>query len=295
MEDTKTTQATFRRLGELGTHLSIDDFGTGYSSLSYLRRLPAEELKIDRSFIMDLEHSADARAVVDAVIKLAHALGLKVVAEGVENPRQQQVLVEMQLRRAAGLPVRQADVGAGAAALGDERPRRRGGVQAFAVRRDAAVRTRLSATAACRASATACAALQQVHPGRIRASSQAPCGGRRGCLQCLLDAPPGALTRETIMSEHTLSAVLTFALLAGGAAAIGSEMFAPRQVPAPQPIAAGGDAADRDGHRPAAPGREGRRRHGRGTGRRARSDAEATAAPLARRLTSAERRAGSCG
>ncbi|MEO8078910.1 MAG: EAL domain-containing protein, partial [Caldimonas sp.] len=72
MEDTKTTQTTFRRLGELGTHLSIDDFGTGYSSLAYLRKLPAEELKIDRSFIMDLEHSADARAVVDAVIKLAH-------------------------------------------------------------------------------------------------------------------------------------------------------------------------------------------------------------------------------
>ena len=95
MEDTKTTQATFRRLGELGTHLSIDDFGTGYSSLAYLRKLPAEELKIDRSFIMDLEHSADARAVVDAVIKLAHALGLKVVAEGVENQRQQQVLVQM--------------------------------------------------------------------------------------------------------------------------------------------------------------------------------------------------------
>jgi len=95
MEDTKTTQATFRRLGELGTHLSIDDFGTGYSSLAYLRKLPAEELKIDRQFIMDLEHSADARAVVDAVIKLAHALGLKVVAEGVENQRQQQVLVQM--------------------------------------------------------------------------------------------------------------------------------------------------------------------------------------------------------
>ena len=95
MEDTKTTQTTFRRLGELGTHMSIDDFGTGYSSLSYLRKLPAEELKIDRSFIQDLEHSADARAVVDAVIKLAHALGLKVVAEGVENQRQQQVLVQM--------------------------------------------------------------------------------------------------------------------------------------------------------------------------------------------------------
>ncbi|MDQ6626962.1 MAG: bifunctional diguanylate cyclase/phosphodiesterase [Pseudomonadota bacterium] len=96
MEDTKMTQTTFRRLGELGTHLSIDDFGTGYSSLAYLRKLPAEELKIDRSFIMDLEHSADARAVVDAVIKLAHALGLKVVAEGVENQRQQKVLIDMQ-------------------------------------------------------------------------------------------------------------------------------------------------------------------------------------------------------
>jgi diguanylate cyclase (GGDEF)-like protein len=96
MEDTKATQETFRRLGELGTHLSIDDFGTGYSSLSYLRKLPAEELKIDRSFIMDIEHSTDARAVVDAVIKLAHALGLKVVAEGVENQRQQQILINMQ-------------------------------------------------------------------------------------------------------------------------------------------------------------------------------------------------------
>jgi diguanylate cyclase (GGDEF)-like protein len=95
MEDTGATQETFRRLGELGAHLSIDDFGTGYSSLSYLRKLPAEELKIDASFIKDLDHSPDARAVVDAVVKLAHALGLKVVAEGVENPRQQKILVEL--------------------------------------------------------------------------------------------------------------------------------------------------------------------------------------------------------
>jgi len=95
MEDTKATQSTFRRLGSAGIHLSIDDFGTGYSSLSYLRRLPAEELKIDRSFVMDIENSADARAVVDAVVKLAHALGLRVVAEGVENQRQQQILTEM--------------------------------------------------------------------------------------------------------------------------------------------------------------------------------------------------------
>ena len=95
MEDTKATQATFRELGSAGIHLSIDDFGTGYSSLSYLRKLPAEELKIDRSFVMDVESSADARAVIDAVVKLAHALGLKVVAEGVENERQQAILVQL--------------------------------------------------------------------------------------------------------------------------------------------------------------------------------------------------------
>ena len=95
MEDTGATQETFRRLGELGAHLSIDDFGTGYSSLSYLRQLPAEELKIDGSFVKDVDHSADARAVVDAVVKLAHALGLKVVAEGVESVRQQNVLIQL--------------------------------------------------------------------------------------------------------------------------------------------------------------------------------------------------------
>jgi diguanylate cyclase (GGDEF)-like protein len=95
MEDTQVTQRTFERLGRAGIHLSIDDFGTGYSSLSYLRRLPATELKIDRSFILDLETSADARAIVDAVLKLAHAIGLKVVAEGVETLRQRDILLEL--------------------------------------------------------------------------------------------------------------------------------------------------------------------------------------------------------
>ncbi|MGE5117716.1 MAG: putative bifunctional diguanylate cyclase/phosphodiesterase [Betaproteobacteria bacterium] len=95
MEDTQVTQRTFERLGEAGIHLSIDDFGTGYSSLSYLRRLPASELKIDRSFVMDLGGSEDARAIVDAVLKLAHAIGLKVVAEGVETERQRDILLEL--------------------------------------------------------------------------------------------------------------------------------------------------------------------------------------------------------
>ena len=76
----------------LGVNISIDDFGTGYSSLAYLRKLRAGELKIDSSFVLDLETSADARAVVDAVVKLAQALGLKVVAEGVETEAQHEIL-----------------------------------------------------------------------------------------------------------------------------------------------------------------------------------------------------------
>ena len=92
MEDAEGTMKIFEKLAAVGVNISIDDFGTGYSSLAYLRKLPAGELKIDRSFVLDLETSADARAVVDAVVKLAQALGLKVVAEGVETEAQNQVL-----------------------------------------------------------------------------------------------------------------------------------------------------------------------------------------------------------
>ncbi len=95
MEDTLVTRRTFERLGAAGVHLSIDDFGTGYSSLAYLRHLPAAELKIDRSFVTDLGTSADAHAIVDAVIKLAHAIGLRVVAEGVETAVQRDLLVAL--------------------------------------------------------------------------------------------------------------------------------------------------------------------------------------------------------
>jgi len=96
MEDIEATQRTFDGLRRIGVFLSIDDFGTGYSSLAYLRKLPATQLKIDRSFVQDLETSNDARAVVDAVIKLAHALDLKVVAEGVETAGQRDILIDLQ-------------------------------------------------------------------------------------------------------------------------------------------------------------------------------------------------------
>ena len=92
MEDASNAIRMVEQLSLLGVNISIDDFGTGYSSLSYLRKLRAGELKIDKSFVLDLETSADARAVVDGIVKLAHALGLKVVAEGVETEAQHQIL-----------------------------------------------------------------------------------------------------------------------------------------------------------------------------------------------------------
>ena len=95
MEDIEVTRRTFEGLATIGVFLSIDDFGTGYSSLSYLRQLPARQLKIDRSFVMDLEESKDARAVVEAVVSLAHALELRVVAEGVETEGQRDILVRL--------------------------------------------------------------------------------------------------------------------------------------------------------------------------------------------------------
>jgi diguanylate cyclase len=95
MEDTSATMRAFAQLARAGVALAIDDFGTGHSSLAYLRTLPARQLKIDRSFIGDLGLSGDAMAVVDAVIRLAHALGLRVVAEGVETDRQCEILATL--------------------------------------------------------------------------------------------------------------------------------------------------------------------------------------------------------
>ena len=95
MEDTQATQRAFERLHRAGLRVSIDDFGVGQASLSYLRRLPAAELKIDASFVRDLEHGAEARSIVEAVVRLAHALKLRVVAEGVETEAQAELLIQL--------------------------------------------------------------------------------------------------------------------------------------------------------------------------------------------------------
>ena len=88
MDGVESTIETLRALKGLGVHLSIDDFGTGYSSLSYLKRFPIDVLKIDRSFVDGFGTDPEDEAIVTAVVRLAQALGLETVAEGIENTRQ---------------------------------------------------------------------------------------------------------------------------------------------------------------------------------------------------------------
>lgn len=95
MSDADASMTVLKQLSEMGVDLSIDDFGTGYSSLMYLKRLPANELKIDRGFVRDLERDSDDAAIVSAIVALGQALGLRIVAEGVETDMQQDFLTQL--------------------------------------------------------------------------------------------------------------------------------------------------------------------------------------------------------
>jgi len=90
------------RLRSLGVRFSIDDFGTGYSSLSYLKMLPADAIKIDKSFVGGLGYDVENTAIVGMVVELAHTLGMEVIAEGVENEEQARLLREMGCDMAQG-------------------------------------------------------------------------------------------------------------------------------------------------------------------------------------------------
>ncbi|ERI52826.1 membrane protein [Pseudomonas sp. EGD-AK9] len=95
MHDVNASLAILQQLSAMGVDIAIDDFGTGYSSLLYLKRLPANELKIDRGFVRDLQHDGDDAAIVSAIVALGQALNLRIVAEGVETRQQQAFLTEL--------------------------------------------------------------------------------------------------------------------------------------------------------------------------------------------------------
>ncbi len=102
MEDPAHAQKVLQRLAALGIHLSIDDYGTGYSSLSYIVQLPVDELKIDRSFVMRMATDQQTSTIVRSTIELGHSLGLKVVAEGVEDEAGMKMLQELGCDQAQG-------------------------------------------------------------------------------------------------------------------------------------------------------------------------------------------------
>jgi EAL domain-containing protein (putative c-di-GMP-specific phosphodiesterase class I) len=116
MRNAELSLMTLHRLSAAGVRISLDDFGVGHSSLSHLKRFPVQELKIDRSFISGIAECPESEAIVRAIIGLAKAVGLQVVAEGVETEEQQALLAEMDCDVIQGYlisrPVRPEDVSA---------------------------------------------------------------------------------------------------------------------------------------------------------------------------------------
>jgi len=102
MDDPQRALHTLERLHEMGLKLSIDDFGTGYSSLAYLKRLPVDELKIDKSFVMNMESDIHDAKIVRSTVDLAHNLGLTVVAEGMESAKSWKLLAGLRCDEAQG-------------------------------------------------------------------------------------------------------------------------------------------------------------------------------------------------
>ena len=102
MSDVERTLDVLNRLSKLGIHISVDDFGTGYSSLAYLKRMPISELKIDRSFVMYMANIEADATIVQSTVAMAHSLGLKVVAEGVEDEKTWRMLADFQCDTAQG-------------------------------------------------------------------------------------------------------------------------------------------------------------------------------------------------
>jgi EAL domain-containing protein (putative c-di-GMP-specific phosphodiesterase class I) len=95
MDDDTRTSDVLTEFRDMGVRLAVDDFGTGYSALSYLRKFPVSTLKIDRSFINDINLSSSHKNLVEAIIAMAHGLDLKTIAEGVENAEQAELLTEL--------------------------------------------------------------------------------------------------------------------------------------------------------------------------------------------------------
>ena len=133
--DTQTTIARLTALRDLGVRIAIDDFGTGYSSLGYLRRFQVDILKIAREFIATSESGPDGWAFASAIVALGRTLGLRIIAEGIEDADQLRAAARDGLRVRAGLPVREGDAGRGDGAIASSRRSRAGSLAAARRRR----------------------------------------------------------------------------------------------------------------------------------------------------------------